>query len=168
MLGGEKINLYSVLINIRQHVFCAAKCRKHHRLPAYKIVEHFFGLSYLNISENNQVEKSFLESVTFQFHARMLRSHSHSKVMDIFRTLGLGTLSVPPCCIFRVEQIHQSTASERTTRVVNMATLPLTTLKYFCINHGDQSFFLIWNHHKCLSEFFLVHLTTYGMGLGSS
>ena len=46
-----------------------------HRLTAYKIVGHFFGLPYLNISGNNQVENSFfLESVTFQFHARMLSS----------------------------------------------------------------------------------------------
>ena len=42
-----------------------------HRV-AYKIVGHFFGLSYLNKSGNNQVENSFLESVTF--HARMLSS----------------------------------------------------------------------------------------------
>ena len=46
-----------------------------HRLTAYKIVGHFFGLSYLNISGNNQGKNSFfLESVTFQFHARMLIS----------------------------------------------------------------------------------------------
>ena len=30
-----------------------------HRLIAYKIVGHFFGLSYLNISGNNEVENSF-------------------------------------------------------------------------------------------------------------
>ena len=45
-----------------------------HKLTVYKIVGHFFGLSYLNIYGNNQVENSFLESVTFQFHARMLSS----------------------------------------------------------------------------------------------
>ena len=46
-----------------------------HRLTAYKIVGHFFGLSYLNISGDNQVENSFfLESVAFQFHSRMLSS----------------------------------------------------------------------------------------------
>ena len=45
-----------------------------HRLTAYKIVGHFYGLSYLKISGNNQVENIFLESVTFQFHARMRSS----------------------------------------------------------------------------------------------
>ena len=45
-----------------------------HRLTAYKIVGHFFGLSYREISGSNQVKNSFLESVAFQFHARMLSS----------------------------------------------------------------------------------------------
>ena len=46
-----------------------------HWLTAYKIVAHFFGLWYLNISGNNQVENSFfIESVTFQLHVRMLSS----------------------------------------------------------------------------------------------
>ena len=53
-----------------------------HRLTAYKIVGHFYGLSYLKISGNNQVENIFLESVAFQLHARMrssevAQSHSH-------------------------------------------------------------------------------------------
>ena len=47
-----------------------------HRLTAYKIVGHFFGLSYRKISGSNQVKNSFLESVTFQFHACMLSSES--------------------------------------------------------------------------------------------
>ena len=29
--------------------------------------------------------------------------------------------------------------------------LSLTTMKYFCINHGDQGFFSFWNCHKCFS-----------------
>ena len=37
----------------------------------------------------------------------------------------------------------------------------------FCINYGDQRIFSIWNHHKCLSYIFLVHLNTYVMGLRS-
>ena len=56
-----------------------------HILTAYKIVGHFYGLSYLKISGNNQVENIFLESVTFQFHACMrslevaqsLKSYGH-------------------------------------------------------------------------------------------
>ena len=42
--------------------------------------------------------------------------------------------------------------------------LTLTALKYFCINH-ENYFFPIWNHLKCLSQFFLLHLNTYVMGL---
>ena len=45
-----------------------------HRLTAYKIVGHFFGLSHLNISVTYQVENIFFKSVTFQFRARMLSS----------------------------------------------------------------------------------------------
>ena len=39
------------------------------------------------------------------------------------------------------------------------AGLTGTTLTYYCIiyNHGDQ----IWNHHKCLSWLFPLHLNTY-------
>ena len=37
----------------------------------------------------------------------------------------------------------------------------------FCINYGDQRIFSIWNHHKCFSYIFLVHLNTYVMGLWS-
>ena len=32
-----------------------------------------------------------------------------------------------------------------------------TTLNYFCLKHGDNRFFSIWNHHKCLSQLFLIH-----------
>ena len=40
--------------------------------------------------------------------------------------------------------------------------LILITLKYFCINHGDQRVFSILNHHKCLSLLFTLYLNTYG------
>ena len=48
------------------------------------------------------------------------------------------------------------------------ACLTFTTLKYFCISHGnqkDQMFFSIWNHHKCPSYLFPLHLNTYVMGV---
>ena len=68
-----------------------------HRLNVYKIIRLFFGLSYLNISVNNQVENSFfLESVTFQFHARMLSSEvaQSLKSYGYFPDLGVDiTLS---------------------------------------------------------------------------
>ena len=55
-----------------------------HRLTA------FFGLSYLNISGNNQVKNFFLESVTFQFHAHILSSEvvQSLKSNGIFSELG--------------------------------------------------------------------------------
>ena len=38
---------------------------------------------------------------------------------------------------------------------------------YFCINHGDQTFFLICHHSKCiiLNQLFPFHLNTYVMDL---
>ena len=64
-----------------------------HRLTAYKIVGHFFGLSYLKIALNNQVEIVFLESVTFQFHARVLSSQVAQSLKSYghFSDLGVET-----------------------------------------------------------------------------
>ena len=69
-----------------------------HRLTAYKIVGHFFGLSYREISLYNQVENSFLESVTFQLHARMLSSEvaQSSKSYGHFSDLGVGIAREKP------------------------------------------------------------------------
>ena len=57
-----------------------------HRLIAYKIMGHFFGLSYLNISVNDQVENSFFRISIISASC----PHAH----DIFRTLGSRSLSV--------------------------------------------------------------------------
>ena len=45
--------------------------------------------------------------------------------------------------------------------------LTLATLEYFRIHHGDQRFFLIQNHHKCLIQLFPIHLNRpiYVMGI---
>ena len=40
---------------------------------------------------------------------------------------------------------------------------PLQRWTHFCVNHGDQRVFSIWNNHKCLSQLFLIHLNTYVM-----
>ena len=64
-----------------------------HRLTAYKIVGHFFGLSYRKISGSNQVKNIFfLESVTFQSHARMLSSEVAQSLKSYghFSDLGVG------------------------------------------------------------------------------
>ena len=44
-------------------------------------------------------------------------------------------------------------------------TLTLKALKQFLKTMETKVFFSIWNYHKCLSQFFLIHLNTYGMGL---
>ena len=63
-----------------------------HRLTAYKIVGHFFGLSYREISLINLVEIVFLESITFQLHARMLSSEVAQSLKNYghFSDLGVG------------------------------------------------------------------------------
>ena len=61
-----------------------------HRLTTYKIVGHLFGLSYLNISGNNQVKIVFLESVTFQFHAHVLSSEVAQTLKSYGHLSNLG------------------------------------------------------------------------------
>ena len=62
-----------------------------HGFTAYKIVGHFFGLSYRKMSGSNQVKKNFfLESVTFQFHARMLSSEVAQSIKSYGHLLDLG------------------------------------------------------------------------------
>ena len=63
-----------------------------HRLTAYTIVGHFFGLSYRKFSEGNQVKNLCLESVAFQSHARMLSSEVAQSLKSYghFSDLGVG------------------------------------------------------------------------------
>ena len=68
-----------------------------HRFTAYKIVGHFLGLSYRKISGSNQFKNIFLRisnmSVPYP-HAQLRGRTVIKKVMDIFRTLWSGSLSV--------------------------------------------------------------------------
>ena len=43
--------------------------------------------------------------------------------------------------------------------------LTLKALKVWYLNHGDQRILFNLNHHKCLSQFFPLHLNTHVMGL---
>ena len=63
-----------------------------HRLTAYKIVGHFFGLSFRKISGSDQVKNSFLESVIFQLYARILSSEVAQSLKNYghFSDLGVG------------------------------------------------------------------------------
>ena len=83
-----------VAVTYLHHVHLApvAETGFSHRLTAYKIVGHFFGLSYWKISGHNQVKNSFLESETFQFHARMLSSEVAQSLKNygLFSDLVVG------------------------------------------------------------------------------
>ena len=88
-----------------------------HRLTAYKIVGHFFGMSYRKRSGSNQSKKSFygISNISIPCPHAQLRGRTVLKMLWTF--LGPRNRSQsPPCWIFWVKQIHPSTASERTTR----------------------------------------------------
>ena len=55
-----------------------------HRLTVYKIVRHFFVLSYLNISGNNQVKNSFFRISSIQFPYAQLRGRTVIKKLWTF------------------------------------------------------------------------------------
>ena len=78
-------------------------------MTAYKSVGHFRNKTSGRIIRSKIV---YLESVAFQLHAHMLSS---KVAQSFFRLRGLD-LSHRHVCFFWVEQIHQSMASERTTR----------------------------------------------------
>ena len=90
-----------------------------HRLTAYKIVGHFFGLPYLNMSGIIRSKIVFfrISNISVQFpHAQLKGRTVIKKLWTFFGPWGRDRSQSPPCWIFRVRQIHQSTASERTTR----------------------------------------------------
>ena len=90
-----------------------------HRSTAYKIVGHFFGLSYRKISGSNQVKNSFfsISNISLPCPRAQLKGRTFiKKVWTFFGPRGRDRSQSPPCLIFRVKQIHPYTASERTTR----------------------------------------------------
>ena len=90
-----------------------------HRLTALKIVGHFFGLSYMKISGSNQVKNSFVRIRNISVpcpHAQLRGGTVVKKLWIFFGPWGRDRSQSPPCWICRVKQIHQYTASERTTR----------------------------------------------------
>ena len=92
-----------------------------HRLTAYKIVGHFFGLSYRKISGSNQVKNRFFRISSISVpcpHAQLRGCTVIKKLWTFFGPWGRDRSQSPPCWIFRVKQIHPSTASERTTRQI--------------------------------------------------
>ena len=91
-----------------------------HRLTAYKIVGHFFALSYLNISGNNQVENRFFRISNISVpcpHAQCRGRTVIETLWTFFGRCGQDRSLSLPCWFFRVKQIHQSSALEGTTRL---------------------------------------------------
>ena len=90
-----------------------------HRLTAYKIVGHFFGMPYRKISGHNQVENIYFRISNILvpcLHAQLRDRTVIKKLWTFLGPWGRDRSQSPSCGIFRVKQIHQSTASERTTR----------------------------------------------------
>ena len=87
---------YSTCSNEQGEVAPVAETGFSHRLTAYKIVGHFFGLSYLKISLNNHVENSFFRSSNISVpcpHAQ-LRGRTVIKKLWTFSDLRSRPLSV--------------------------------------------------------------------------
>ena len=102
------------------HIYLApaAETGFSHRFTAYKIVGHFFGLSYRKISGSNQVKNSFFRISNISVpcpHAQLRGRTVIQKLWTFFGPWGRDRSQSPPCWIFRVKQMHPSTASERTT-----------------------------------------------------
>ena len=87
-----------------------------HRLTAYKIVGHFFGLSYRKISGSNQVKNSLFRISNISVpcpHAQLRGRTVIKKLWSFCGPWGRDRSQSPPCWIFRVKQMHSTTASER-------------------------------------------------------
>ena len=85
-----------------------------HRLTAYKIVGHFIGLSYRKISGSSQVKNSFFRISNISVpcpHAQLRCRTVIKELYTFFKPWGRDRSQSPPCWIFRVKQIHPSTAS---------------------------------------------------------
>ena len=90
-----------------------------HRWTAYKIVGHFFELSYRKRSGSNHVKNSFFRISNISVpcpHAQLRGRTVIKKLWTFFGHSGRDSSQSPTCWIFQVKQIHPSTASERTTR----------------------------------------------------
>ena len=116
------------------------------RLPASKIVGHFFGRK---ISGSNQVNNSFFRISNISVpcpHAQFICCTVIKKLWTFFGPWGRDGSQSPPCWIFKVKQIHPSTASERTTRQIFthavgwltlhmlIATIEVLSLMFGCVS----------------------------------
>ena len=92
-----------------------------HGLTTYKIVGHFFGLSYRKISGSIIIRSKIvffrISNISVSCpHAQLRGRTVIKKLWTFFGPWGRDRSWLPPCRIFRVKQIHPTTASGRTTR----------------------------------------------------
>ena len=87
-LSQRRLRLRKVFLYL--HGLCARASCFNHRLNAYKIVGHFFGQSYPHFPWIIRSKVVFLESVTFQLHARMLSSQVAQSLKRLGHFSDLG------------------------------------------------------------------------------
>ena len=109
-----------------------------HRLTAYKIVGHFFGLSYRKISGNNQVKNRFFRISNISvpcLHAQLGGRTVIKKLWTFFRPWGRDRYQSPPCWIFRVNQMQQwLTYSQLGPRAINFCAWDCNRSRYHPIS----------------------------------
>ena len=76
------------IMKIVQLLAPVAETGVNHRLTAYKIVGHFFGLSYLNISGNNQVGSSFFRISNISIPCPHAQLRGHTVIKHLLKSYG--------------------------------------------------------------------------------
>ena len=108
LLDGLPVTPPFGLVWIRLWIFVLAPVAEtgfSHRLAAYKIVEHFFGLSYRKISGHNQVKNIFFRISNIFVpcpHAQFRGRTVIKKLWTFFEPWGRDRSQSPPCWIFRL------------------------------------------------------------------
>ena len=115
-----------------------------HILTAYKIVGHFFGLSYLKISGSNQVKNIFFRISNISVPSRMLSSEVAQSLKSYghFSDLGVGLLSVTAMLDFSGEantSIHGLGKDDTTMRDSVHVASKHDTLTRFWVDVGLPS-----------------------------
>ena len=92
-----------------------------------------------------------MPSSSWKFTEQTYRSYRVYRVVNLVNSVQ--------CCL-------QWTHIYITAAYIYLSVLTLKALKlYLWKPWRPKVFFSIWNHHKCLSQLFMIHLNTYVMGL---
>ena len=127
-----------------RHIAPVAETGFSHGFTAYKIVGHFFALSYRKISGSNRVNNVFIRISNMSVpcpHAQLRCRTVIKKLWTFFGPWGRDRCQSPPCWIFLVKQIHPSTASEMTTRQV--AILPCKAKRQYLLTSQVSRYCLL-------------------------